>query len=153
MLSAGDGLPAQVCPTCVQQVNTSYSFKLQCETSDETLRQLLDFQQTQLQDENCEVTSVKEESDEVTIEDNNIEFGHNDVDDDAATTSTILIPVPLFNNIFNKETGNADKIIVGQQDNVAEEDKNVPRKIQFSSLLNYNKKGLFRMKSKKETYL
>jgi len=34
-----------------------------------------------LQDENCEVTSVKEESDEVTIEDNNIEFGHNDVDE------------------------------------------------------------------------
>jgi len=33
-----------------------------------------------LQDENCEVTSVKEESDEVTFEDN-IEFGHNDVDE------------------------------------------------------------------------
>jgi len=47
-LSAGDGLPAQVCLTCVEQVNTSYNFKLQCETSDETLRQLLDFQQTQV---------------------------------------------------------------------------------------------------------
>jgi len=34
-----------------------------------------------LQDENCEVTSVKEESDEITIEDNSVEFGHNDDDE------------------------------------------------------------------------
>jgi hypothetical protein len=35
-----------------------------------------------LQDENCEVMSVKEESDdEITIEDNSVEFGHNDGDE------------------------------------------------------------------------
>jgi hypothetical protein len=34
-----------------------------------------------LQDENCEVTSVKEESEEVTVEDKNVEFGHNDGDE------------------------------------------------------------------------
>jgi len=39
-LCVGDGLPAQACSQCVHQVNTSYSFKVQCETSDVTLRQL-----------------------------------------------------------------------------------------------------------------
>jgi hypothetical protein len=33
-----------------------------------------------LQGENCEVASVKEESDEITIEDDNVEFGHDDGD-------------------------------------------------------------------------
>ena len=47
-LCAGDGLPAQICCQCVQQVNTSYSFKLQCETVDTTLRQLRDFHQKQV---------------------------------------------------------------------------------------------------------
>lgn len=40
-LCVDDGLPAQVCSQCVQQINTSYNFKLQCETSDVTLRKLL----------------------------------------------------------------------------------------------------------------
>lgn len=43
----GDGLPAQVCCQCVHQINTSYSFKLQCEASDVTLRKLLVHQETQ----------------------------------------------------------------------------------------------------------
>jgi hypothetical protein len=37
-VSAGDGLPAQVCQQCVELVNTCYNFKLQCEKSDMTLR-------------------------------------------------------------------------------------------------------------------
>ncbi|PSN32033.1 hypothetical protein C0J52_22323 [Blattella germanica] len=42
-LHTDDGLPSQICSLCVNQVNTSYNFKLQCETSDITLRRLLDF--------------------------------------------------------------------------------------------------------------
>jgi hypothetical protein len=38
---AGDGLPAQVCERCVQRVNESFNFKLQCESSDATLRHLI----------------------------------------------------------------------------------------------------------------
>ena len=38
---AGDSLPAQVCHQCIQQVNSSYNFKLQCESSDIALRQYL----------------------------------------------------------------------------------------------------------------
>jgi len=37
----GDSLPAQVCHQCIQQVNSSYNFKLQCESSDIALRQYL----------------------------------------------------------------------------------------------------------------
>jgi len=40
-LYVGDGLPAQICETCVRLVNTSYAFKVQCETSDTALRQYL----------------------------------------------------------------------------------------------------------------
>jgi hypothetical protein len=42
---AGDGLPAQVCKECINQVNTSYKFKLQCERANATLRQHLNNQQ------------------------------------------------------------------------------------------------------------
>lgn len=38
---AGDSLPAQVCHQCIQQVNSSYNFKLQCESSDIALHQYL----------------------------------------------------------------------------------------------------------------
>jgi hypothetical protein len=38
---AGDGLPAQVCQQCVQQVNICYNFKIQCEKSDANLREYL----------------------------------------------------------------------------------------------------------------
>lgn len=38
-LCADDGLPSQVCLRCSQLVNLSYEFKLQCESSDATLRQ------------------------------------------------------------------------------------------------------------------
>jgi hypothetical protein len=38
---SGDSLPAQVCHQCVQQVNSSYNFKLQCESSDIALHQYL----------------------------------------------------------------------------------------------------------------
>jgi len=41
---AGDGLPAQVCERCVHQVNESFNFKLQCESSDATLRQFISSQ-------------------------------------------------------------------------------------------------------------
>lgn len=37
-MCAGDGLPAQVYERCVQQVNDLFNFKLQCESSDATLR-------------------------------------------------------------------------------------------------------------------
>jgi uncharacterized Zn-finger protein len=40
-LCAGDGLPDQICQQCACQVDTSYKFKLQCESSDATLRQSL----------------------------------------------------------------------------------------------------------------
>ncbi|PSN35216.1 hypothetical protein C0J52_16888 [Blattella germanica] len=43
-VSAGDGLPAKVCELCVKQVNDSFNFKLQCESSDATLRQILSSQ-------------------------------------------------------------------------------------------------------------
>ncbi|GFG37890.1 hypothetical protein Cfor_07380, partial [Coptotermes formosanus] len=39
-LCAGDGLPDQICQQCACQVDTTYKFKLQCESSDATLRQL-----------------------------------------------------------------------------------------------------------------
>ncbi|PNF15584.1 hypothetical protein B7P43_G16484 [Cryptotermes secundus] len=70
-LCIGDGLPAQVCPQCVHQINTSYSFKLQCEASDATLRKLLVHQETQpdikediwnCQHEVCMFVEVKEEN-------------------------------------------------------------------------------------------
>ncbi|KAJ9599466.1 hypothetical protein L9F63_010053 [Diploptera punctata] len=38
---AGDNLPSQVCQQCIQQVNSSYNFKLQCESSDIALHQYL----------------------------------------------------------------------------------------------------------------
>ncbi|XP_069685423.1 zinc finger protein 37 homolog [Periplaneta americana] len=38
---SGDCLPAQVCQQCVHQVNSSYNFKLQCESSDIALRRYL----------------------------------------------------------------------------------------------------------------
>ncbi|KAF6198182.1 hypothetical protein GE061_007929 [Apolygus lucorum] len=37
-LSEGDGMPNNVCTTCLAQVDRSYQFKLQCERSDVTLR-------------------------------------------------------------------------------------------------------------------
>ncbi|XP_021935186.1 zinc finger protein 37 homolog isoform X2 [Zootermopsis nevadensis] len=40
-LFVGDGLPAQICEPCVRLVNTSYKFKVQCETTDTALRQYL----------------------------------------------------------------------------------------------------------------
>jgi hypothetical protein len=40
-LRVGDELPDKVCTECVHQVNVSYNFKLQCETTDMTLRQML----------------------------------------------------------------------------------------------------------------
>jgi hypothetical protein len=38
---AGDSLPEQVCHQCIEQVNSSYNFKLQCESSDIALRRYL----------------------------------------------------------------------------------------------------------------
>jgi hypothetical protein len=46
-LHAGDGLPAQVCQQCVHEVNNSYNFRLQCESSDFTLRQYLSTDQSE----------------------------------------------------------------------------------------------------------
>ena len=40
-MCTGDGLPAQVCQQCVQQVNICYNFKIQCERSDANLRHYL----------------------------------------------------------------------------------------------------------------
>ena len=47
-LCHGDGLPEQVCCRCMEQVNVSYSFKLQCETTHITLKHLLEEAQTQV---------------------------------------------------------------------------------------------------------
>ncbi|PSN32036.1 hypothetical protein C0J52_22324 [Blattella germanica] len=73
-LYSDDGLPSQICSLCVNQVNTSYNFKLQCETSDITLRRLLDFQ---VQSENCETFTIKEESDVSTT----VKVGNTNLDD------------------------------------------------------------------------
>ena len=40
-MCTGDGLTAQVCQQCVQQVNICYNFKIQCERSDANLRHYL----------------------------------------------------------------------------------------------------------------
>lgn len=37
-----------MCSQCVQQVNTSYDFKIQCETADATLKQLIGCHQSQM---------------------------------------------------------------------------------------------------------
>ncbi|PSN40512.1 hypothetical protein C0J52_11687 [Blattella germanica] len=37
----GDSLPSQVCQQCIQLVNSSYNFKLQCESSDIALHRYL----------------------------------------------------------------------------------------------------------------
>ncbi|XP_069701440.1 uncharacterized protein [Periplaneta americana] len=37
----GDGLPDHVCQQCASQIDSTYKFKLQCESSDATLRQSL----------------------------------------------------------------------------------------------------------------
>ncbi|PNF15585.1 hypothetical protein B7P43_G16485 [Cryptotermes secundus] len=80
-LCINDGLPSQVCSQCVQQVNTSYNFKLQCETADATLKQLVGCHQSQtaLQEESssdgtCTSAPVKEEliKLEITIEDDDM---------------------------------------------------------------------------------
>jgi hypothetical protein len=47
-LYADDGLPGQVCQRCTRLVNLSYNFKLQCESSDATLRQYLKSQSFQV---------------------------------------------------------------------------------------------------------
>ncbi|XP_069701447.1 zinc finger protein 501-like isoform X1 [Periplaneta americana] len=56
-MCVGDGLPAQICEHCVHQLDTSYSFKLQCENSDTALRQFL-------KEKECNVQVVQETSDE-----------------------------------------------------------------------------------------
>ncbi|PSN42965.1 hypothetical protein C0J52_09705 [Blattella germanica] len=77
-LSSSDGLPGQICSQCVNQVNTSYSFKLQCETSDLTLRRLLDFRHGgQFSGENCSSGAIKVEAvikEDVAIEDDTLGF-------------------------------------------------------------------------------
>lgn len=40
-MSELDGLPAQICLQCVQNVQTSFDFKRQCESSYETLKSVL----------------------------------------------------------------------------------------------------------------
>jgi len=47
-VSVGDGLPAQVCQHCVHQIDTSYNFKLQCESSDLALRQYVNDKQSDI---------------------------------------------------------------------------------------------------------
>jgi hypothetical protein len=37
----GDNLPTQICVQCAQKVDGFYDFKLQCERSDDVLRQYL----------------------------------------------------------------------------------------------------------------
>ncbi|PSN38772.1 hypothetical protein C0J52_08880 [Blattella germanica] len=105
-LCAGDGLPTQVCFHCVQQVSTCYSFKLQCETADTTLRQLRDFHQ--------ETTDVKEESDtEITTENNSVEYETIGLQDDVKKDS--LCTVELHIDV-DKEIKPDDKSSCAQQD-------------------------------------
>ncbi|KAJ4439443.1 hypothetical protein ANN_07567, partial [Periplaneta americana] len=55
-LYVGDGLPAQICEPCVRLVNTSYKFKVQCETTDSALRQYLSTHSLQVAARNLENT-------------------------------------------------------------------------------------------------
>ena len=41
----GDNLPSQVCQQCVEQVNSFFIFKLQCENSDTLLNEYLNQRQ------------------------------------------------------------------------------------------------------------
>lgn len=76
-LCVGDELPDKVCTECVHQVNISYNFKLQCENSDVTLRQmLLKAEDCPLsnKEEACEIDKVKLEVEEaeITVEEHGI---------------------------------------------------------------------------------
>ena len=64
---AGDSLPAQVCHQCIQQVNSSYNFKLQCESSDIALRQYL--RNLDSQSNSYQVTDRRNYEFEVIIQD------------------------------------------------------------------------------------
>lgn len=97
-LFVGDGLPAQVCEPCVRLVNISYKFKIQCESSDNTLRQYLN--NHPLQDntneifhsvfrtdnpEDCWKLAVKNEVVEVSVEpDTDLEESEDQRVDDLA---------------------------------------------------------------------
>ncbi|PSN43479.1 hypothetical protein C0J52_03227 [Blattella germanica] len=85
-MCAGDGLPEQVCSTCVHQVITSYNFKLQCENVDVQLRTLLACQDTDSNNQMPERNSENGNSllTEVKVEENTdpeISLEH-DVDND-----------------------------------------------------------------------
>jgi hypothetical protein len=62
---AGDSLPAQVCHQCIQQVNSSYNFKLQCESSDIALHQYL--RDLQPQSDSYQVISISNMSNIVLL--------------------------------------------------------------------------------------
>ncbi|XP_023724989.1 uncharacterized protein LOC111874055 isoform X4 [Cryptotermes secundus] len=82
-LCVGDELPDKVCCECVHQVNASYNFRLQCEISDVSLRQLLlkreDFPPNS-KEEVCEIDKVKEEvhETEITVEEQRVGLNSSD---------------------------------------------------------------------------
>ncbi|GFG37262.1 hypothetical protein Cfor_10955 [Coptotermes formosanus] len=99
----------KVCFGCVQQVNTSYNFKVQCETADATLKQLVGCHPSQMtiQEENSNdgahiLTPVKEEiiKPEITIEEDDMLIVHNDslgLCTDLSSSSSLTDP--LLNDI------------------------------------------------------
>lgn len=74
-MSVGDGLPAQICESCIKSVNDSFNFKLQCESSDATLRQFLNSQTSEespiANSYGWNFTKVKVEENEENTADNN----------------------------------------------------------------------------------
>ncbi|KAJ4431258.1 hypothetical protein ANN_19855 [Periplaneta americana] len=160
-MSDGDGLPMQVCLHCVQQVNTSYKFKLQCENSDITLRQLLSLQTeviftriclfhlhviNRFQAENCGIATVKEESDDdITFEDNSLlyeDIEDHGIQDDINNFNT--------NNIskFMNESRNSSS----DQQNINKEDKTFQRETRIIPI-SANRKGLCYIRSTRRKYV
>ncbi|KDR07946.1 oocyte zinc finger protein XlCOF6.1-like [Zootermopsis nevadensis] len=112
-LCIDDGLPTQVCSQCVLQVNASFNFKIQCETADATLKQLVGCHQSQItvQEENmndgsCLLTTVKEENikPEITFEDDLLVVNHAALGLCDEFSGSDLLPDPLLTGINEVDT-------------------------------------------------
>ncbi|PSN43482.1 Transcription factor Ouib [Blattella germanica] len=116
-LHLNDGLPEQVCSQCIQQVNESYNFKLQCETTDLTLKQLIEQEKSQksmerIREDFSIAAEVKKEEPEIIMDeeyadtDNRDSSGSQDDDEyseqpDAIQSEIIKVATNTCNN---KET-------------------------------------------------
>ncbi|KAK9693553.1 Zinc finger, C2H2 type [Popillia japonica] len=81
----GDGLPNQICTQCLQIVNRSFTFKQQCEKSDNVLRQYLDSLNMHISLDNSQsiISDVK--------------------NDTLFVSNEVLQQSSIFNDIFNDE--------------------------------------------------